>query len=108
MRNLSHSDKRKWILFFIKNILIQKVLASYDPNLHEYNSAQCIINSLNFTLSENQFLFRCQLSENRISKEKNVINKVIGKPVSIDDKHLDFSIPHPSLCWLNCKAVISK
>jgi len=47
-----------------------KVFASYDPNLHEYNSAPCIINSLNFILSENQFLFRPQFSENRISKTK--------------------------------------
>lgn len=109
-RNLSYSDKRKWIFFFLlKNIFIQKVLASYDPNLHEHNSAQCIINSLNFTLSENQFLFRCQFLENRISETNNVINKVTGKHVSINDKHLDFSIPYPcSLCWLNCKAVISK
>lgn len=55
---------------FTKDIFIQKVLASYDRNLHEYNSAQCVINSLNFTLSENQVLFRLQFSENRISKAK--------------------------------------
>lgn len=92
MKNLICSDKRKWSLFFTKNIFIQKVLASYDPNLHEYNSAQCIIKSLNSNLSENQLLFSSQFSENRISKAKNVINKVTGKHVSRNDKHLDFSI----------------